>query len=371
MTASQQRQLPLDRIYLYGQLAGWGGFLILRLFITASYCSKTPGANVLDACLLETFSHLLGAAWSHATWLWMKRRRLVDRGYRRLRTEGLVAANLGTIPLVAATWAPTKLVYAYEVGRFGSEGLLGMLVGQNTLITALWFYAFVALLYFDRARRLELEHAEARATAREAQLHALRGQINPHFLFNSFNSLRALIALDPARASEALTQLSGLLRYSLAAADRLVVPLAEELQVVRRYLDLEKLRLGDRLAVAAELPGETDGALIPPMLLQGLVENAVKFGPAARKSGGEIAYRVVLESHHLRLRVTNPGRLGAGGDSTGLGLRNLRDRLRLLYGETAAFSLREEGEDRVVAEVAFPLRPATIVPANHRTGMTP
>jgi LytS/YehU family sensor histidine kinase len=228
-----------------------------------------------------------------------------------------------------------------------------VLVIQNALVTTLWFYSLVALLYFDRTRRLELERAEARATAREAQLHTLRGQVNPHFLFNSFNSLRALIALDPARATEALTQLSGLLRYTLTCADRLVVPLGEELQVVRRYLDLEKLRLGPRLSIVAEVPGLPDGAVIPPMLLQGLVENAVKFGPADRKAGGEVAYSVALAGDRLHLRVTNPGRLVTATDSTALGLRNLRERLHLLYGDAATFTLREEGE-LVVAEASFP-----------------
>ena len=238
------------------------------------------------------------------------------------------------------------------------------LVLQNALITALWFYSLVALLFFDRVGRLELERAEARATAREAQLHALRGQVNPHFLFNSFNSLRALIALDPARATEALTQLSGLLRYSLTSADRLVVPLGEELQVVQRFLELEKLRLGPRLSVVAEVPSRLDGAVVPPMLLQGLVENAVKFGPADRKAGGEVAYSVALAGDRLHLRVTNPGRLATSSDSTALGLRNLRERLHLLYGDDASFSLREEPGDLVVAEASLPVRP----PEPARTG---
>ncbi len=260
---SDRSQQPICRLYLCGQLAGWGGFLVLRLFITASYCGATTPDNVLQACLLETTHHLLSAFWSHLTWQWMVRRHLVDRGYRRLQIEGAIVANLGTIPIVGALWVPTRTIYAAELARFGDGPAFWLLIGQNTLITALWFYSFVALLYFDRTRRLELDHAETRAIAREAQLHALRGQVNPHFLFNSFNSLRALIALDPARASDALTQLSGLLRYSLTSADRLFVPLADERQIVRRYLDLEKLRLGDRLAIATEIPPDLDGAVVP------------------------------------------------------------------------------------------------------------
>ncbi len=348
---------PTSKIYLHGQLAGWGGFLILRLYLTAFYCSKTPGTDLLNACLLETVAHLFSAGWSHLTWRWINRPELGRRGYKRLTVEGALVANLGTIPLVLLTWYPSTTIYALDFARFGTWPFLWIIVGQNTLITTLWFWSLVALLYFDRVRQLEVAHAEARAAAREAQLHALRGQINPHFLFNSFNSLRALIALDPSRASDALTQLSGLLRYSLTSADRLVVPLAEELQIVQRYLELEKLRLGERLSVVADLPVQCDGALVPPMLLQGLVENAVKFGPAARKAGGQITYSVALDGDRLRLRITNPGRLATASDSTALGLRNLRDRLRLLYEGAASLSLREENADQVVAEAELPARP--------------
>ncbi|MFT3830848.1 MAG: histidine kinase [Opitutaceae bacterium] len=344
---------PTNKLYLHAQLGGWGAFLVIRLWITATYSAKTPGMHMLDACLLELASHLTGAVWSHITWHWLNQRRLLDRGLKRLVLEGLLVANLGTIPLLLVVWYPSNAIYTVDFARFGGGTIFWIIVGQNTLITTLWFWSFVALLYFDRTRRLELDHAEARAVAREAQLHALRGQINPHFLFNSFNSLRALIAIDPPRATDALTQLSGLLRYSLASAERLVVPLSEELLIVQRYLDLEKLRLGPRLGIVAEISGQAAGAVLPPMFLQSLVENAVKFGPSARKAGGEVAYAVTLEHERLRIKVTNPGRLTGDSDSTGLGLRNLRDRLRLLYGPEASFSLREEGE-LVVAEAEFP-----------------
>ncbi len=355
--SAQPTTLPLHRLYAYGQLAGWGSFLFLRLFLTATYVAKTaPGASIVDACVFEAFSHFGGAAWSHVVWRWLNRRRLIERGWRRFVGEGQIVASLGTILLVLLSWPFYPTIYAADFERFGTAAMIWLAIGQNTVVTMLWFWSFIALLYFDRTRRLELDRAEAHAIAREAQLHALRGQVNPHFLFNSFNSLRALIALDPARATGALTQLSILLRYSLSGTDRLVVPLAEELHIVRLYLELETLRLGPRLRVCCRLPAALDGAVLPPMLLQGLVENAVKFGPAALKAGGELAYSVELAHDRLQLRVTNPGRLTAKSDSTALGLRNLRDRLHLLYGDAATFSLREEPGDLVVAEASFPAR---------------
>jgi hypothetical protein len=355
--------LSVNKIYAYGQLSGWGMFLVLRLLITAIYVSKTPGTPVLAACILEVVSHLLCFAWSHFVWCWLHRRKLIERGWYRLTREGILVAYLGSSALQLLLWIPYRDIYTADFARMGTQAMLWIAAGQNLVVTVLWFFPLVALLYLDRLRRLELEHAEARATAREAQLRALRAQVNPHFLFNSFNSLRALIAIDPARATEALTQLSSLLRYSLADAEHLVVPLAEELQIVRRYLELEKLRLGDRLAVVADIPAQLDGALIPPMLLQGIVENAVKFGPSARKAGGEVAYSVALAGNQLRLRVTSPGHLDTASASTAIGLRNLRDRLRLLYGNAATFDLREEPGELVVAEATFPAHLPAPAPA--------
>ena len=361
--------LSVNKIYAYGQLSGWGLFLVLRLLITAIYVSKVPGTPVFAACILETVSHLLCLAWSHFVWCWLHRRKLIDRGWYRLTREGILVAYLGSSALQLLLWTPYREIYTADFARMGTQAMLWIAAGQNFVVTVLWFFPLVALLYLDRLRRLELEHAETRAAAREAQLHALRAQVNPHFLFNSFNSLRALIAIDQARATEALTQLSSLLRYSLVAGENLVVPLGDELQIVRRYLDLEKLRLGERLTVVANIPAQLDGAVIPPMLLQGLVENAVKFGPSARKAGGEVAYSVALEEGRLRLRVTNPGRLDADSSSTAIGLHNLRERLKLLYGDTATFDLRQEREDLVCAAATLPSQmPPNPVPSDQDTG---
>lgn len=216
--------LSVNKIYAFGQLSGWGLFLVLRLLITAIYVSKTPGTPVYAACILETISHLLCFAWSHFVWRWLHRRKLIDRGWYRLTREGILVAYLGSSALQFLLWMPYREIYTADFARMGTQTMLWLAAGQNFVVTVLWFFPLVALLYLDRLRRLELEHAETRAAAREAQLHALRAQVNPHFLFNSFNSLRALIAIDQARATEAITQLSSLLRYSLVAGENLVVP---------------------------------------------------------------------------------------------------------------------------------------------------
>jgi len=316
---------------------------------------------VFQVCRWEIIDHLTSAAGSHLVWRWMLWRRLFDKGWKRLYLEGFAAALLVSSSVALALLSPCRVIYATDFDRVGGTAMVWFIMTQHALVMVLWFSVMLALFYFERTRTLEVQRAEASAVAREAQLHALKGQINPHFLFNSFNSLRALIDENPARAREAVTQLAVIMRYSLTSSERKVVPLSEELRVVNLYLDLEKLRLGDRLAVTVNVSPEAAAAQIPPLMLQGLVENAVKFGPAARKQGGEIVCSARIHEGLLHLRVTNPGRLGTSSESTGTGLKNLRDRLQLLYGDSAWFVIGDEDGARVVAEVSLPATPTTFI----------
>ena len=354
-----QKNDPPFKNYVLCQCVGWGVFLALRLIVTATYLAKRPDINAFAAYRWEIIDHLASMVGSHLVWRWMLWRRLFEKGWKHVYLEGFAAALLVSSSVALALWLPCKTVYADDIARIGTAAMAWFVVMQHALVMVLWFSVMLALNYFERTRTLEVQRAEATAAAREAQLHALKGQINPHFLFNSFNSLRALIDENPARARDAVTQLAVIMRYALTSSERKVVPLSEELRVVNLYLELEKLRLGTRLAVTINVSPEAAAAHIPPLLLQGLVENAVKFGPAARKQGGEIVCSAQIREGHLHVRVTNPGRLGTSSDSTGTGLKNLRDRLHLLYGDAAWFAIGDEDAERVVAEVNLPVVPVT------------
>jgi LytS/YehU family sensor histidine kinase len=184
--------------------------------------------------------------------------------------------------------------------------------------------------------------------------------VNPHFIFNSLNSLRALIDEDPARARQSVTQLANLLRYSLQSGQLETVPFEDELRVVNDYLALEQVRHEERLRLWLDIAPDTLALPVPPMLLQTLVENAVKYGISTRPEGGEIAIIARCEGGALRLTVTNPGEVAtaattARAASTGLGLHNAAERLRLLFGERATLQLWAETPSLVVAEAVLPL----------------
>ena len=216
----------------------------------------------------------------------------------------------------------------------------------------MWTAIFVGSHWFTRWRDSEIQRLRLEVLAREAQLDVLTSQLQPHFLFNAMNVLRALIPENPARARELVTELSDLMRYALQAGRRERVTLEEELAAVESYLRVESARFEERLRWHVDAAPEVRDRLLPPMLLQALVENAVKHGIAASLEGGEVRVSAVLQDGQVRLRVTNPGQLGGAGD-TRIGLANAQERLRLLYGDRAA--LRLAAADGVVAaEVTLP-----------------
>ena len=224
-------------------------------------------------------------------------------------------------------------------------------IWSTTLL--LWLMIYLGVHYFERLRRAEIDRVRLEVAAKDAQLRSLLAQINPHFLFNSLNSLRALIVEDPARAQNMVTALAEILRYSLKADSADTVELAAEVEAVQTYLKLEGIRLEDRLRVKLDIaPGVLD-VQVPPMLVQTLVENAVKHGISRRAAGGEISIRAGESNGALHLKVLNSGQLATSGD-TQLGLKNVRERLRLLFGDQAKLTLRNLDPDNVIAEVVIP-----------------
>jgi len=197
--------------------------------------------------------------------------------------------------------------------------------------------------------------AEARLLAQQAQLVALRAQINPHFLFNALHSVGALVTSEPGRADKALERLGDLLRYTLGTEDEVLF--AQEWRFTQDYLAFEQLRLGDRLRVNAEAEQTTMSILVPPLILQPLVENAVRHGIADRPEGGHVALRASVEHACLVLQVTDDGRGETGSASGGLGLNSVRRRLAALYGDLATVNIDRAGTGFTVT-IGLPIKPA-------------
>jgi hypothetical protein len=207
-------------------------------------------------------------------------------------------------------------------------------------------------------RRFREKEVRLQLVVREAELRALEAQLNPHFLFNSLNSIRALVVENPPLAQDMLTRLANILRYNLHRDLMHTIPLASELEAVTDYLALEGVRFEDRLHVEFAIDPAAAQVAVPPMLLQTLVENALKHGIAPLPSGGEILIRAALQPGGMLLEVENTGQIAAPKPgATQVGLANTRERLRILYADGARLDLANRDGNRVIATVRIP-RPA-------------
>lgn len=202
-------------------------------------------------------------------------------------------------------------------------------------------------------RTKERDEAEARRLAAEAQLTALETRVQPHFLFNTLNSIAALTHEDPARAENMTTQLASLLRSSLDSHQAPLVTLGDELALVRSYLDIERVRFGDRLRYAIEADEASQGVKVPRLSVQTLVENSVKYAISPRREGGTIAVRAATANGHVRVEVADDG----PGFSTvalpeGHGLALLRARLQMLFRDRASLRIAsDDSSTRVTLEL--------------------
>jgi sensor histidine kinase YesM len=292
---------------------------------------------------------------------------LCTHAYRaRVRRDGWLALSISkAVPKAILASAIIGIVLTIAeaalwillFGRANAHEILEWLpyaLGGWSFDVLVWSGLYFRIKERRRIRQLEIESLQLAVVAKDAQLQALVSQVNPHFLFNCLNSLRALIIENPAKAQNMVTALSSLLRYSLQAGKATTVPLKTELEMVENYLRLESIRFEERLASQTEIAPETLHIQVPVMLVQSLVENGVKYGIEKHKDGGTLRVASWLQNGALKIRVTNPGQLASNGNSTQIGLENARERLRLLYGNAGSLELRNDGADSVAAEISIP-----------------
>jgi hypothetical protein len=346
------------RLYVLLQAAGWGTFLIVVSWAAFEFPDKEGKWALCTELSVNAMVFLTGLLISHCLRPLMTRWRWKELGWRRLLPRlGFMAVAASTaLNLFDSLWVHGVIGLPWNT-NFSVPMVFVLEEFQNSVLFFAWLCLYHFYHVFDRLNRSEIERFQLMTSVKEAELRALKSQVNPHFIFNSLNSLRALIEEDPARARTAVTQLANLLRYSLKSGQLETVSFEEELGVVNDYLALEQVRHEERLRLRLDIAPDALHLPIPPMLLQTLVENAVKYGISPRAEGGEIAIIARNEGGALRIQVSNPGELAreARTSSTGLGLRNAAERLRLIFGERATLRLRSDQPTVVIAEAVIPL----------------
>ena len=362
-------QRAKERLYVLCQAGGWTMYLLLFVISLKFFPQSRPDLSEVELACGMVRIVTIGCLVTHFARPVLKRLGWKELGWRALVPRiALAAALIGFVwCLVGFVIDLAILRYPWNHGYSIAAGFLGVWM-QASIGGVGWLCLYFFYHVFDRLNRLQVEQLRLVASVKEAELRTLKSQLNPHFLFNSLNSLRALIDEDAPRAREAVTRLANMLRYSLQSGQLETVPFEDELRIVEDYLALEQIRHEKRLRVRWEISDEARGQSVPPMLLQTLAENAVKYGIGARRDGGDL----VISARHetaagdrtggLHIRVTNPGELGGppgaaaarAGSSTGVGLRNASDRLKLLFGDRAVLTLEGEPAGHVTAHVVIP-----------------
>ena len=225
---------------------------------------------------------------------------------------------------------------------------------QNTLTLVAWTALYLGYQYQRELQEERINRILLDAELKEAQLQRLRSQINPHFLFNSLNTIRAIAGVDAELTREAVTRLAELMRAALESSEEKVVTFSEELRIVEAYLGLEQLRHRDRLIIEASINEELLNVAVPPLICQTLVENALKHGAHASNQPGTVKYTLTGDQKNIRFEVRNPGSLKAPPRTNGTGLVNAKRRLQLIYGRKAALNLRMTDAGEVAAELVLP-----------------
>ena len=330
----------MNLAYWLCQILGWGSYTAIGLFFTLRASGVQPKVVIIGYAAFFLYSigltHLLRREIRRRDWLSLPFRRSIPR---------LLGASILTGGFMSGL---VVLISGLLERRFDWDTLaLSSVVLSVTMFTVGWTIVYVAITSTRKAMSGKL-------ALRQAELRALENQVNPHFLFNCLNTIRGMIAENPAHAQDMVTRLANILRYNLRHSPQPAVPLSEEIEVVSDYLALESARFEDRLRVEFHIDPAAAVVPVPSMLVQTLVENALKHGLANLPQGGDLAIRAALERDTLELRVENSGRLGPhSGNGTRIGLANARERLRLLYGAGASLDLEDFG-GRVVATVRIP-----------------
>jgi LytS/YehU family sensor histidine kinase len=341
-TAAGMPERPTSRFGLY--LLSWTPITAILIYLMA----KPASLGWLYATLLIVPLCLIYGFVCLSAWYSCKAAPIQTTLPRRLFLQHTVAAVI-----VSLLWVEVAKLIAYLLSQMHAfQGLDHKFNPQAPLLFAAGFLLYslavasnYVILEIEESRAAQARVLETSVLARDAELKALKAQINPHFLFNSLNSISALTTIDAARAREMCILLADFLRMTLGLGEKALVPLREELELLQRFLAIEKVRFGERLHVDAHIETQAQTCLLPPLLLQPLVENAIIHGVATLPAGGTVRLSAECSGGRLHLSIENSVDPDAPAPrKSGLGLTNVRLRLEARYGKDATLRATAEEE---------------------------
>lgn len=330
------------------QIGGWLLYASVQIVASIIASGEARPDNVIflffESMLALLVTHLARIVFKPSTWLTVGVPRLIIR-------------IVSTAMLLGFVFYFVRLPLSYALGMY-DKGVAfdpGWILGLSlvyAIIFFLWYVLYFTFHYFSQYNK----SLQYQASMVEIELNNLKSQLNPHFIFNALNSIRALVDENPTKSKQAINQLSNILRNSLVSDKKGLTKFDDELKIVKDYLGLEHIRFEERLKAEFEIHPESSQFYVPPLMIQTLVENGIKHGISKLTAGGVIQLKTVVEGDRLKILIRNSGRLMNGEikSPTGLGLKNTRQRLKLIYGDDASFRMINENDNFVLTEVVIP-----------------
>ncbi len=352
---AKEMKLSRKQLYWISQVTGWFFFIGINLFIISSFEEIT-----WQRILVWIFLGMLGILFTHILRLVIRKKNWLNLPLKNTIPRVLIASIITGIIIYALVFTASYLAGTFRQDEYNIARVIAGITNTSILIL-LWNLIYFVIHYMENYKKKEIESLIWEAAVKDYELKTLKSQLNPHFMFNAMNSIRALIEEDPESAKVAITKLSNILRYSLQMERMERVPLEDEIETVKNYLDLERIRFEDRLKYKLDIDKSTQKIEIPPMMIQTLVENGIKHGVAKRTEGGEIQLKSKMlttsNGSKLKIEIRNSGHFSEEQlkSSNGFGVSNTKHRLNLLFGDDAHFSIMNENGNTVLAEIEIPV----------------
>ena len=345
--------------YWLAQVGGWGTFALINVFF-AYFFQKMDEAHAREVIFTRlSIFVILGILFTHLMRFVIIRLNTLQRPVEKQILQFFLLSIF--FALITATFYEKACNYFDLLNesekKFINQPLLLILSGAFLFFIniTIWNLIYFIYHYVTKSRKQQLDTLRLESLVKELELKTIKAHINPHFIFNSLNSIRALVVENPERARKAVTELSNILRSSMKTDKEETVTFEKELDIVKDYLALENMRFEDRLKIEYHIDEDTLDQPVPPMMLQTLVENAIKHGISKQISGGIVKIISNFKGDHHELAVQNTGYLNGSMNGEGFGLSSTTNRLSLLYGDKANFEIKQINGSLVEAKVLIPV----------------
>ena len=340
--------------YWLCQILGWGTMMAISLFFvyTSGKIDSNYTISLLISCLLGIFiTHMMRYFIHYYSVL---KKPVSSQLYYFIILTLIFSILFGGISEAVDYIAG---VNPERLQKYSTAKRIFLSSFNSLWLIGIWNLIYYLYHYIETNRKQELDTLRLEAMVKSLELKTIKSHINPHFIFNALNSIRALVDENPERARRAITELSNILRSSMRAEQMETVPLQQELDIVKDYLALEQMRFEERLKVNFDIDADTLNQPVPPMMLQTLVENAIKHGINKQEHGGFITVRSVFVNNHHELLVINSGIYQSKIDKseTGFGIKSTQDRLNLLYQGKANFEIHDMKNNTVQSKIIIPI----------------